>query len=156
MRAPLFPIINFDISARSSNNPLLPQTPILLIVGMSGKAPDGNAPPPLLRALLPAHPQSRGPELPQRQFEFKRKRQAAACEPCREHKTKVDPMPSFFLSSSPFRVVPRVPPLARSLASAQPLTQHSATVTDRAVMPASAEGPSANSKPNQRRHTSRP
>ncbi|KAB5511549.1 hypothetical protein GE09DRAFT_905073, partial [Coniochaeta sp. 2T2.1] len=42
------------------------------------------------RPFLPAQFQSRGPELPQRQFEFKRKRQAAACEPCREHKTKCD------------------------------------------------------------------
>ncbi|KAB5572280.1 hypothetical protein GE09DRAFT_663067 [Coniochaeta sp. 2T2.1] len=57
---------------------------------MSRKPTDVPAPPPSLRALLPAHPQSRGPELPQRHVELKRKRQAAACETCREHKTKCD------------------------------------------------------------------
>ncbi|OIW29229.1 hypothetical protein CONLIGDRAFT_715599 [Coniochaeta ligniaria NRRL 30616] len=60
-----------------------------LMNSINAKPSDG-APPPPLRPILPAHPQSRGPELPQRQFEFKRKRQAAACEPCREHKTKCD------------------------------------------------------------------
>ncbi|KAB5539349.1 hypothetical protein GE09DRAFT_315696 [Coniochaeta sp. 2T2.1] len=53
----------------------------------------------LLRPLLPAESQSRGPELPQRHFEFKRKRQAAACEPCREHKTKVPTSCSPFFPS---------------------------------------------------------
>jgi hypothetical protein len=61
---------------------------------MTGKSTDFSA--PALRPLLPASPQGPGPELPQRQFEFKRKRQPAACEPCREHKTKVPTVsPSF-------------------------------------------------------------
>jgi hypothetical protein len=54
----------------------------------------GSSAPASFRKLLPAlkpspASDSVAPSLPQRHYDFKKRRQAAACEPCREHKTKV-------------------------------------------------------------------